>query len=459
MVGLRASWVWSALTDIALLIIAFAGAFTVRLGWPPPTANWLPLVQILPVVIVILPLAFYGFGLYMYQRQKRMVILRTLVMAEATLFVATLAGAFWLRGFSVPRSVIVMAFGGHLIMAAAWRTAAVALRVARPQRTVIAAPRVEAVHIVTKFLREPHNWYEIAAVSEPDEVTSELLSATGPVDLLVLGPTVVGIQRESLLRLALQIGATVYVVPVMKDILMTGFRGNQIDDLPVFEVRPMALTTTQRLMKRTFDLILTFPLLALSAPIMATVWCAIKVFTPGPALFKQTRVGLEGREFTVLKFRTMVVNAEEKTGPVFATAKDPRVTRLGDFLRATRLDELPQLWNVLRGEMSLVGPRPERPYFVAQFDQELPDYELRHAVPPGVTGLAQVLGQYGTTPEDKLRFDLFYIRQYSLWLDLRILLLTVQTVINKLGASELGSGRKATVARAEELVLTKFTRQ
>jgi lipopolysaccharide/colanic/teichoic acid biosynthesis glycosyltransferase len=148
----------------------------------------------------------------------------------------------------------------------------------------------------------------------------------------------------------------------------------------------------------------------------------------------------------------MVIDAEKTTGPVLATAKDPRVTPLGDFLRATRLDELPQLWNVLRGDMSLVGPRPERPFFVHQFEAELPDYPLRHIVRPGLTGLAQVMGKYGSSAQDKLRYDLYYIRHYSVWLDVKLMLLTVWAVVNKRGASELGPHGMDAESAAQEML-------
>ena len=164
---------------------------------------------------------------------------------------------------------------------------------------------------------------------------------------------------------------------------------------------------------------------------MALVAIAIKLDTPGPAVFSQERVGFMGRRFMVHKFRSMRQDAERNTGPVWAQEHDNRVTRVGAFLRKCRLDELPQLWNVFLGEMSFVGPRPERPYFVDLLKEKIPYFELRHYVKPGITGWAQVMYPYGASVEDshhKLEFDLYYAKNNSLYLDILTLLKTIGVV-------------------------------
>jgi sugar transferase (PEP-CTERM system associated) len=190
-------------------------------------------------------------------------------------------------------------------------------------------------------------------------------------------------------------------------------------------------------LKRITDVVFaSLGLIALS-PVMLVVTGLVKLTSPGPALYHQERVGLNGRGFTVHKFRTMRTDAESATGPVWATANDSRVTPVGRLLRRTRLDEIPQLWNVLRGEMSVVGPRPERPEFVTQLSQQIPYYQQRHVVKPGVTGWAQVRYTYGASVEDaieKLQYDLFYIKNLSIALDLVIVLETIKTVVLRRGA-------------------------
>jgi sugar transferase (PEP-CTERM system associated) len=189
--------------------------------------------------------------------------------------------------------------------------------------------------------------------------------------------------------------------------------------------------------KRAVDLLHAVVGLIIASPLMLVTAALVKLTSPGPVFYHQERVGLNGRIFTVHKFRTMQNNAEAGTGPVWAQANDVRVTPLGRMLRRTRLDELPQLWNVLRGDMSLVGPRPERPSFVEQLTASIPFYGQRHVVKPGVTGWAQIRYTYGASVEDaieKLQYDLYYIKNLSIALDLVIVLETIKTVVRRRGA-------------------------
>ncbi|WP_394826578.1 TIGR03013 family XrtA/PEP-CTERM system glycosyltransferase [Pendulispora albinea] len=193
--------------------------------------------------------------------------------------------------------------------------------------------------------------------------------------------------------------------------------------------------TTRRL-KRIFDVIVATIGIVLSAPLMILTAIAIKLDSPGPILYTQERAGEFGRLFTILKFRSMRTDAE-KNGAQFAKENDDRVTMVGRFIRKTRLDELPQLWNVLRGDMSMVGPRPERPVFIEQLDQQVPFFKQRLYVKPGVTGHAQVRCKYGATADDmieKLQYDLYYIKSYSLLFDLSIMLDTIKVVLLRIGA-------------------------
>lgn len=187
--------------------------------------------------------------------------------------------------------------------------------------------------------------------------------------------------------------------------------------------------------KRLIDVACAAAALILLSPVLLFTAAMVKLSSPGPVLYIQERVGKAGRVFRLLKFRTMRDNAESETGPVLSSGKtDARLTRIGGVLRRYRLDELPQLWNVLRGDMSLVGPRPERPCFVQVFTAQTPLYNLRHEVRPGITGLAQVHGGYLTDSRDKLRFDLIYLAHRSLWLDLKILAMTARVVLHSEGS-------------------------
>ena len=219
--------------------------------------------------------------------------------------------------------------------------------------------------------------------------------------------------------------------------LITGLnQTNQIFGLPLIEVMPDPMPSWEKFTKRVFDLFISLIILVITAPVFLLLILLIKLTSRGPAVFSQERVGLYGKSFTIYKFRTMYEDAEKRSGPVWATENDPRITPVGYWLRKLRLDEIPQLFNVLRGDMSLVGPRPERPFFVDQFKKEIPLYTRRLRVRPGITGWAQVKWKYDESIEDvkeKTKYDLFYVENMSLRMDFKILFNTIFTVIGGKG--------------------------
>jgi exopolysaccharide biosynthesis polyprenyl glycosylphosphotransferase len=221
----------------------------------------------------------------------------------------------------------------------------------------------------------------------------------------------------------------VAIIPSPFEMAIGKLRHVNIHDTPLIEVKRTPNEPLERLLKRSCDALLSALCLLAALPVGLVIGVLIKLSSPGPVFYLQNRVGYGGRVFRLLKFRTMIDNAESECGVTLASPNDPRVTGIGRFLRRFRMDELPQLVNVLRGDMSFVGPRPERPEFVESFLQDVPGYNERHKVKPGITGLAQVRSSYDTTAENKLKYDLAYIYNYTFSLDILILLQTIRVVL------------------------------
>ncbi len=220
------------------------------------------------------------------------------------------------------------------------------------------------------------------------------------------------------------------MIPHSLELMSSRIRVQEIGGVPVLRIKEAAITGWNAVFKRIFDVGFASVVLLLAWPIFLVTAAVVKLGSSGPVLYKQKRVGLDGREFDLMKFRTMTTDAETRSGPVWAKADDPRVTRAGRFLRRLSLDELPQLVNVVRGDMSLVGPRPERLYFVDQFKNQVPKYLERHRVKSGMTGWAQVNGLRGNVSiEERTKYDIFYVENWSLLLDLKIIVKTVVSVI------------------------------
>lgn len=222
------------------------------------------------------------------------------------------------------------------------------------------------------------------------------------------------------------------IVPDLYEILSGHARTMQIYGFPLIDINPQLMSEWEKITKRILDISVSILILIITSPIIFVTSIAIKLDSKGPIFFRQERCGLNGKSFKMVKFRSMRQDAEKKTGPIWSMKNDPRITKVGKFLRKVRIDEIPQMYNVLKGEMSLVGPRPERPFFVEKLANEIPYYKRRLRVRPGITGWAQVKHKYDETIDDvktKLQYDLFYIENISLRMDLKILVRTFFVVI------------------------------
>jgi exopolysaccharide biosynthesis polyprenyl glycosylphosphotransferase len=227
----------------------------------------------------------------------------------------------------------------------------------------------------------------------------------------------------------------VYLVPDLYEIMLAQARLDQVDDVPVFAVGRLGIAEEFQIVKRLTDILISLFAIVISTPLCILAGAAIKLDSRGPVFYRQKRLTLQGKPFNLYKLRTMVEDAEQESGPVLASEDDPRITRVGRFLRSVRFDEVPQLINVFKGDMSIVGPRPERPFFVSKLVKETPEYAFRMNVKSGITGLAQIAGRYSTSAENKLKYDLLYTRAYSPARDLAILFQTVKVILMKDKAS------------------------
>lgn len=246
-------------------------------------------------------------------------------------------------------------------------------------------------------------------------------------------------KREDLIKVLSKVNNPDVTLKLLPDFyqLVSGLnKTNQIFGLPLIEISPDLMPFWEKLVKRLLDIVISITVLVVMLPLMIIISIIIKMTSRGPAIYSQQRVGKKGRPFTMYKFRTMKIDAEAETGPTWARENDPRITKVGALLRKTRLDEIPQFYNVLKGEMSLVGPRPERPFFVSRFQNEIPMYNRRLRVRPGITGWAQVKWKYDSSLDDvkeKTKYDLFYVENMSLRMDFKILINTVFSMVRAKG--------------------------
>lgn len=235
--------------------------------------------------------------------------------------------------------------------------------------------------------------------------------------------------RNTLLKYCYANSIRVYMMPKIPDVIIMGCEKMHLFDTPILLTREYALKVEQRVIKRTIDLVCAIILVIVTSPIMLITAFIIKVSDGGPIFYKQIRCTIGNKEFKIIKFRSMRVDAEKDGVARLASKGDERITPFGRFIRTVRIDELPQLFNIIKGDMSFIGPRPERPEIIKQYMEDMPEFAFRTKVKAGLAGYAQVYGKYNTTPYDKLKLDLTYIENYSVWLDIKLMLLTLKVLI------------------------------
>ena len=442
--------------DLLLVCAAWLGAYAVRfyvIG--PPLRSSIPplepyLLMLVPI-LVVWGLAFRAFGLYRPRRiGSRLSEMTDIAKASsmgALVLVAVMTFAF--REYEYSRVVIVYFWALSISLVSFSRSVfREALRVARRHgynlRFAVVVGASEIAETVIQRLRaRPDVGIQVRGLVGDGKCPAggapwlggyaDLATVLGTV---AVDHVILALPHEDYGRLPGLLDAigdepvTIHVVPDL--FRFASLRGGveEFEGVPFIHLRESPLHGWNRVAKRVFDVAFSAAVLVPLAPVLAALAIAVRATSPGPVFFRQERMGLDGQRFGMLKLRTMRVDAEAQTGPVWASAADPRRTPIGPFLRRFSLDELPQFLNVLRGEMSVVGPRPERPVFVERFRQTVPGYMLRHKVKSGITGWAQIHGLRGNTSlEERIRYDIEYIERWSLWFDLKIIARTVARVL------------------------------
>lgn len=314
----------------------------------------------------------------------------------------------------------------QLIVSAAWNGICnLIYRRAFPPRQLLLVHGERPIEDILNKFAGRQDKYHVARCMNISEGYDAIIRAVEDYDAIVLWD-IHTLDRNVLLKYCYSRSIRVYMMPKIPDVIIKGSTQLHLFDTPILLTREYALNVEQRIVKRLIDIVCALILLVIASPVMLVTAIVIKLYDGGPVLYKQVRCTKDAKEFKILKFRSMRVDAEKDGVARLASKHDLRITPVGKFIRAVRIDELPQLINILRGEMSFIGPRPERPEIIAQYMEEMPEFAFRMKVKAGLAGYAQVYGKYNTTPYDKLKLDLFYIENYSVWLDIKLMLLTLK---------------------------------
>jgi len=447
----------SVVLDAAFVFGGFVLAFLLRFGGSLPAFNFDPFLALSPIIVVVYLVSLWANGLYDPERSETAwTVLRTVTIAIVLGTLVTAAIAFFggPRTASFARATILIAPVIILGFLVGWRL--VFLRFGRiswpEQRTILVGTGPTTLDLAAEMERRAKWGWRVCGLLDPDpESDCQTPREVGGYQVLGCATDAARVAREQdanriivvtpvalrelveSLVLADELRVRVDVVPELYEIFI-GSVDALVGDIPLMQITSSSVPRYFALLKRVIDVVGAVVLLVVLTPVLLLATLAILLTDGFPVLFRQERVGKGLKPFQVYKLRTMIKNAEQTSGPVLAELDDPRITRAGRFMRTYRVDELPQLVNILRGDMSFVGPRPERPFFVDRYLTEIPGYRERFRVKPGVTGLAQVSGGYATTPERKLKYDLIYMFHQDLAMDAQIVAETLRVVLTGRGA-------------------------
>ncbi|MDI6689772.1 MAG: sugar transferase [Actinomycetota bacterium] len=450
----RSKWlVISLIMDAILVNVGIILAFLLRFGGELPPFNFRAYTNLAIFITIIQIGTLHVYDLYNVEKiQGGWDILYAVFKAVSLSMLLTVVLTFFYRFFSFPRTVLLLSWVLVIALISGWRVLVMkVINISWPIQRVLIVGTGETGQKILRELKARSKWgYRVVGLIDRSLAKVgrrfQGVSVVGTirdiipivnkyrVDRVIVTSPVR--QRELIEGLAKskETHVRVEVVPELYEIFVGKVDHTLVSDIPLVKLTKDPIPAWVSLAKRAMDIILALILLILVAPLMILVALLVKLTSPGPIFYVQERVGEDEELFKVYKFRTMIQEAEEESGPILAVERDSRITPVGRYLRRFRIDELPQLFDILKGDMSFVGPRPERSHFVKEFKKKIPGYTERFKVKPGVTGLAQISGSYATTPENKLKYDLIYIYHQSLFLDIKILLHTIKVVLTGRGA-------------------------
>lgn len=427
--------------DIAIVSIAYGLSAVLVVAPGALEAHSVLYSGMLPVAIILTVMMFSINGLYTIEHKRFSEVLISLAVSLFLVLTMIMALSFFIHEFAYSRVLIVVSTVLQFFLLGFWKrfTQRYEQSLHRSRRAMIIGNEEQCRHVYYRMSAQPQLGLELhQVIMDPQGGWKNWREQADlhDIDVIIICSDIPISVKSEIVNYCTDKEIQPFVIPSAYEVFCNGAMLQRIDDVPVFRPRSLRLSVEERAIKRAIDIVLAGIAFILALPFMVPVAIAIKLEDRGPALYSpalysQVRTGRFGKPYKVYKFRSMRVDAEKLSGPQLATDHDPRITRVGAFIRATRLDELPQIWNVLNGDMSLVGPRPERPYFVEQFTEKNPEYAYRHNVKPGITGLAQVFAKYNTTPYDKLVYDLMYIENYSLLQDFVIMVQTIKILVTK----------------------------
>jgi len=353
----------------------------------------------------------------------------SVIVAILCLFMLTMAMNFLTRRLAYPRSILIVSSVLQVLILIPWHLY-INKRYLKDnvKKTVLIVGYEKTKDLAKKLLNSESLWSNIKKICSPE--SENLKKNILEHDIVFLSEDVNEDVKQNIAEYCVENNKQLFYEPRYQEVFLFNADFVRIEDTPVLKIRPFDINSANDSVKRALDVILvSIASIIFFVPFLIVI-ISLKI-GGGSVFYKQERVTRNGKVFFIYKFRTMIENAEAMSGPVLANESDKRITTLGHFLRATRLDEIPQLYNIIKGEMSIVGPRPERPFFVEQFSSQIPEYNLRHRVKAGLTGLAQVQGKYNTSVKDKLKYDLLYINGYSLALDIKLIMQTLTILLKK----------------------------